>query len=294
MNKTIAVILSVIMMVPIYALAISDQDIRFTVHNFAYNTDTSKGVVNGTERDFNANNPSVNQVCIFCHTPHNAAPAIPLWNKTIDNSMTAQYQLYTSSQSLTNTVKHNSSLSATGVSLLCLTCHDGKTAINVLHNAKDSERDATDGNGDAIIDLGNGAVATPLSIFAFAGAKYPSDIGASRDGSGRIIDPEYGYNLTDDHPIGFSYTAAQADAPTKLHALSEVATLSSNTVRFYGSDNRVECSSCHNPHVFYGYGRTGGARVRLNRGETPEQLARTPFLVRDNIGSGLCLSCHIK
>ena len=60
------------------------------------------------------------QVCIFCHTPHNAAPIQPLWNRNLPVSAYIPYS--------------SSSLDAlpgqpTGTSKLCLSCHDGTIAL---------------------------------------------------------------------------------------------------------------------------------------------------------------------
>jgi len=69
---------------------------------------------------------TMTEVCVFCHTPHNANPAIPLWNQTLSS---AGYQTYTSS-TLTATVNAPS-----GSSKLCLSCHDGTVAIgNTVNN----------------------------------------------------------------------------------------------------------------------------------------------------------------
>ncbi|MEZ5063778.1 MAG: cytochrome c3 family protein [bacterium] len=67
------------------------------------------------------------QICIFCHTPHNASSVAQLWNRS---ASTATYTPYTSS-----------SLDAapgqpTGSSKLCLSCHDGTIALgDVLSRA---------------------------------------------------------------------------------------------------------------------------------------------------------------
>ncbi|HEY8666772.1 MAG TPA: cytochrome c3 family protein, partial [Tepidisphaeraceae bacterium] len=60
------------------------------------------------------------QVCIFCHTPHNATPVQPLWNRTLP---TSAYTVY-SSNSL-----NASPGQPTGSSKLCLSCHDGTIAL---------------------------------------------------------------------------------------------------------------------------------------------------------------------
>ncbi|MBA3015159.1 MAG: hypothetical protein KKD63_00530 [Proteobacteria bacterium] len=64
------------------------------------------------------------RVCIFCHTPHNATPQTPLWNRSILEGV--NYQLYESS-TLTVTVGQ-----PTGPSRLCLSCHDGTIGIGAV------------------------------------------------------------------------------------------------------------------------------------------------------------------
>ena len=63
---------------------------------------------------------TVTEVCVFCHTTHNASPSVPLWNQTLS---AATYQPYSST-----TLKANVGV-PTGSSKLCLSCHDGTIAI---------------------------------------------------------------------------------------------------------------------------------------------------------------------
>lgn len=64
------------------------------------------------------------EVCIFCHTPHNARRDIPyLWNR---QDTTVNYITYQSS-TLYATVGQ-----PTGASKLCLSCHDGTIALGAL------------------------------------------------------------------------------------------------------------------------------------------------------------------
>ena len=37
---------------------------------------------------------TMTEICVFCHRPHNANPAVPLWNQTL--STTGTYTPYTS------------------------------------------------------------------------------------------------------------------------------------------------------------------------------------------------------
>jgi len=71
---------------------------------------------------------TVTEICVFCHTPHNANPAVPLWNQAMSG---ATYQPYASS-TLAATVGQ-----PTGSSKLCLSCHDGTVAIgNTINNGQ--------------------------------------------------------------------------------------------------------------------------------------------------------------
>jgi predicted CXXCH cytochrome family protein len=62
-------------------------------------------------------------ICIFCHTPHNAAPKTPLWNKAIDP---VNYILYSSTTQSVTPSQPN------GPSRLCLSCHDGTLALGAV------------------------------------------------------------------------------------------------------------------------------------------------------------------
>jgi len=85
----------------------------------------------GSAHDFS--NQSWNltgEICICCHTPHNAnitVPDAPLWNHMLT---TATFQLYTSPT-------FNGAATITqpsGSSKLCLSCHDGTVALENFGN----------------------------------------------------------------------------------------------------------------------------------------------------------------
>jgi predicted CXXCH cytochrome family protein len=60
------------------------------------------------------------EICIFCHAPHNANPAAPLWNQLQSGATYTPY----SSSTMTATPG-----APTGSAKLCLSCHDGTVAI---------------------------------------------------------------------------------------------------------------------------------------------------------------------
>ncbi len=115
---------------------------------------------------------------------------------------------------------------------LCLSCHDGASLASNLTN--------------------------------------PPNVGGQPTFSGGEITgmANLGTDLTNDHPIGFDYSAINA-----LDA--EIDTLVNATgkgVQFFNGGTDMWCSSCHDVHD-----DTEGA-----------------FLITTNSGSDLCLACHIK
>jgi predicted CXXCH cytochrome family protein len=109
MKRTIAM-----MVVMILAVSFSfSQSIRNTKHDLSSSsTATTKST-------------NVDQVCVFCHTPHSSATTTMLWNR---NASAATYTVY-SSPSMEGTVPQPGSASKN-----CLSCHDGTVAFNSLIN----------------------------------------------------------------------------------------------------------------------------------------------------------------
>jgi len=68
---------------------------------------------------------SESEVCIFCHTPHNASTEAPLWNRYQSGQT---YTTYTSSTSRASIGQ------PTGASKLCLSCHDGTVALGMVRS----------------------------------------------------------------------------------------------------------------------------------------------------------------
>lgn len=206
------------------------------------------------------------ETCIFCHTPHNAivqdssGNRLPLWNKSISRNE-AGYTLYSS-------VTLNASLGQpAGISLLCMSCHDGVTAINSFINYGRFNPVNMSGGFDQIGDVFNPTFPN------FPG----SNIGGAADGV-------YNYGpyggagsvnintkrLDDDHPVSFVFDAAlvAADGGLQLPPTGDA-------IRLY--NGKIECSSCHNPHE--------------------EGLVATgdfPFLRKSNVESAICTTCHLK
>jgi len=110
------------------------QDVVNTKHNLS----TVAPV--GVTRTFAS--ATVDEVCVFCHTPHNSLPTAPLWNHL--PSAAATYTPYSSSTLAASPGQ------PTGKSRLCLACHDGTVALGALQNPpEDNDLAATLLTGDA-------------------------------------------------------------------------------------------------------------------------------------------------
>ena len=198
------------------------------------------------------------EVCIFCHTPHGGSLTGPLWNKA-DPSPAGGFIFYDSA-TLSTTVKGVSAVNPE--SLICLSCHDGSVSVNHLLNYGQTFPITTSSNGQTNTEI----VGTPGANMRIGGSPTnPGDEG----------------QLGDDHPISFSYRDVfneyQGASKPGLVDPDSAAFLASD-VRLFGGNERVECSSCHDPHVDYEV-------------SSPDHA---PFLLMSNTGSALCLVCHDK
>lgn len=215
-----------------------------------------------------------NQVCVFCHTPHNSGKEGPLWNKA---SKAGVFKMYTSSSTLTSAAKA-SSLTANSPSLLCLSCHDGKTAMNILHTS--TNKAAID---PATVGIGGYPAGSVLVPVLGSNTEYLMDPPQPDVVNGGTT-PEMRVgldDLTNDHPIGFSYMDAYNEELSK-NGLNDYVGMDP-AVRFFGPKKIIECSSCHNPHI----------DTASTNGIIPG-ATYSAFLAVDNKGSALCLTCHNK
>lgn len=88
----------------------------------------------GSKHDFSGLAWSGGEVCLPCHTPHNADTSVsnaPLWNHEL--TQVVAYTLYASA-TLNSTPGQPG-----GISKLCLSCHDGTVAIDSYGGTTGSE-----------------------------------------------------------------------------------------------------------------------------------------------------------
>jgi predicted CXXCH cytochrome family protein len=81
--------------------------------------------ITGSAHDFSASGWASGQICIACHTPHNADITVtnsPLWNHELTATVFTLYS--TTSLDATDLGQPD------GISKLCLSCHDGSVALD--------------------------------------------------------------------------------------------------------------------------------------------------------------------
>ncbi len=230
---------------------------------------------------------ATSQTCVFCHTPHGANPDVRadthwdkdlgyvdgseapllLWNRSIQNSDSPPFELYASSTSVAVT-------QVRVYSLLCLGCHDGVGALNVVQNfpADGVDREAEFGAIDWY-QFGKPIGQRPNQI-GDAGVPTGINIGGRTPLNGQTY-----VELRDDHPISVNYDAAYAQDNNGMvpkTTAGGVTYVGDPKLKLYGG--YIECSTCHDPH---------------NEGEAGTGY-KYPFLWVDNAGSNLCLQCHNK
>ncbi|HEY6196402.1 MAG TPA: cytochrome c3 family protein [Candidatus Eisenbacteria bacterium] len=92
-----------------------------TLHNLSYAASSDR-YGPGALRNYG-------EVCVYCHTPHGGQTSAPLWDR---NFSVASYQMYDAAHS--STINMTVDPQPTGVSLACLSCHDGTVGLDVIVN----------------------------------------------------------------------------------------------------------------------------------------------------------------
>ena len=254
------------------------EDVRNSKHNLVANTNIG---ASGTT-----------EVCVFCHTPHGgtttvAGGAAPLWNRNLSQATYIPYD------SPNFDAAGDTPGIPKGVSVACLSCHDGTVGFDSLINF----------GGSGSVDTIN-----------FTGDYVDKDGDNSfKEGAPYEPFPNLGTNLSNDHPISmeipptdpqFTEIIANLDngelginhiSPLRRGADSTLPADKRDRVRAYPTvlgKAYIECASCHNPHENTS---TRFLRYPSFVGTTEEGQIGAGVLNADrNAGSLLCLTCHQK
>lgn len=171
------------------------------------------------------------QICIFCHTPHSASSDGPLWNRADPDGPNGDgsFPLYGSLSGRLGEIAIDNPASGAqyggafqypnGTTRLCLSCHDGVTAI-----------------GEVINGGWEGDIIAPSLTMSAAGT----------------------INLDVSHPVSFVYTDGASSVSVRdfietdqgVPGTYAIPALDSGYLE-QGSDGlyRVQCTTCHDPHL---------------------------------------------
>jgi predicted CXXCH cytochrome family protein len=189
-------------------------------HNFSFQNTSVNYRASNT--DDNPNYPRSSQICVFCHTPHRSSSEGPLWNRK-DSTKTFKH-FSSSTLAIDDAIMSGVSDygQPNGSSRLCLSCHDGVTALGAVFTTP--------------------GTATSVNI---------PFIDEKRGLSGPNVTIAY-ETFSSHHPVSFKYN----DAVRAILTSSRYDPLDINQYRYTPTTNevkldkleRMQCTTCHNPH----------------------------------------------
>ncbi|HET7040038.1 MAG TPA: cytochrome c3 family protein [Gemmatimonadales bacterium] len=230
--------------------AFAQTTIRNSRHDFSTSSTTTGPKTSATD-----------QLCYFCHIPHNALSTLALWN----HAATATTNGWGANNVTTAGTTLPTSISA--ASQRCMSCHDGTVSI-----------------GDTLnVDYVTGWTASGVAGSVSAGGLLQTNsLGYIRAANGTLdtnhpVSVPYGssstYNSIASRVTAADYTAAFFNST--CNGVSGCTTGSVN-IKIYGTaaaNAGIECGSCHDPH---------------------QGIDTRKFVRVTTAGSAVCLACHVK
>lgn len=153
-------------------------------------------------------------VCVYCHAPHATEGNRPLWNRRLP---TGPYRMYEGPLNML------ADSQPTGVSRLCLSCHDGTVGLD-----------------DVLVPpLGyNGRGPFRETIERCTTCHSGGDPPAGLDWERVLFRPD---DLRKQHPISVQYDASRDPGFNSASAVVAAGLVLEN--------GRVQCATCHEPHT---------------------------------------------
>ena len=222
----------------------------------------------GSPHDLSAGGPGPiravmeDQVCIFCHTPHNATPIQPLWNRSMP---VESYQFYDSP-----------SLDAqpgqpTGTSKMCLSCHDGTISLGMVFSR---QTPILMQGGVTVMPDGSSNLGTDLTDDHPVSIRYDAAL-AAQDVS--LIDPSL-------LPPELRLDANSELQCTTCHDAHDDSR--GDFLVMHNFDSQM-CNTCHADY------NTGGVSGHTCNGcHQPHTSPSGPYLLRGATFSETCMICH--
>lgn len=174
------------------------------------------------------NNPGGQQVCIFCHTPHNAnvEGGAPLWNRAFSTQTFSRYssstlQIRVNSAARTPAQYDSSTWKPDGSTKLCLSCHDGVSSLGAVLRGG--------GSGIAMNPAGGNVISSDTAI-SFAS-----------------FNPSTNKMKRGHHPVSFVYNSAVASAINTGKGVASYALPALAEVKL-DRNSKMQCTTCHDPH----------------------------------------------
>ncbi len=202
------------------------------------------------------------EVCIFCHAPHNSAPTRPLWNRS---TPVDAYQIYTS-RALESVPGQ-----PTGSSKMCLSCHDGTIALGSVLSRGTPIAMA---GGVGAMPAGHGNIGTDLRddhpiSFAYDAALASKDLKLRSPGT---LPPQVRLDANSEMQCTTCHDAHN-NALGKFLVMQNTSSelcLSCHTMGSGNVPGHSDCSACHQPHT----------------------APSGPYLLRAATISETCIRCH--
>jgi hypothetical protein len=251
-GKSLLFIAALAMAPGAWALA-GGEGLATTPHDF-----TSNGL--GDLHDTAAGNEGL---CTFCHTPHKAQTTLLLWNHQLSGST---FTWDVSATTAGTTLPTNLNQSYGGVSVKCLSCHDGTVAVGDIAWYREQPwvmggsgpygnvGPITNGLGGQASNLSlgtsgefliaNGAGAGNMAGNHPVGVPFPFQ-GLANVYNGSTSGADASQLLTDWQPNPLTSTTANIRLFANAAGTNNFSAIKST---YTGTNVGIECSSCHDPH----------------------------------------------
>jgi predicted CXXCH cytochrome family protein len=203
-----------------------------------------------------------NEVCIFCHAPHNSSPVRPLWNRQMP---TEAYTIYGSRALAARPGQ------PTGASKMCLSCHDGTIAVGM-----------TISRGQPIL-MSGGVTTMPAGA-----ANLGTDLSDDHPISFRFDTALVGKNVKLKSPTSLP-AELRLDSNSELQCTTchDAHNNSLGNFLVMRNDNSEMCKSCHDMGQ-----TTVASHQNCDACHQPHTSPSGPYLLKRSTITSTCLRCH--